>query len=176
VIKRLFELPRKKKYFIKQTDSWFFQQNVFEDKNNSEQTENYEDLLANSKFSLCPSGTGINTIRFFESLSYGSIPVLLADELLLPYYLEIDWSEIIIKYPENNVENLYYFLENIPNDVITKMSNKCVEVFNKFFHPMKMINMISSYINTKYMYNLRDTYFVNRHIYKLPYCLCWHCL
>ena len=44
----------------------------------------YIETLKNSKFSLCPSGTGPNSIRLWESIEYGSIPVVLADTLALP--------------------------------------------------------------------------------------------
>ncbi|MEL7444434.1 MAG: exostosin family protein [Pseudomonadota bacterium] len=40
--------------------------------------------LAASVFSLCPSGSGPNSIRLWESLGMGAIPVIMADTLDLP--------------------------------------------------------------------------------------------
>jgi hypothetical protein len=40
--------------------------------------------LATSRFVLCPRGVASNTIRFFESLMFGRIPVLVSDDAKLP--------------------------------------------------------------------------------------------
>jgi hypothetical protein len=46
-------------------------------------TERYNAVLSNSVFSLCPSGAGVNTLRLWESLAFGSIPVIF-DKLWIP--------------------------------------------------------------------------------------------
>lgn len=44
----------------------------------------FVDVLKRSKFSLCPSGSGPNSIRLWESIGAGAIPVIMADTLELP--------------------------------------------------------------------------------------------
>lgn len=44
----------------------------------------FRQVLNASLFSLCPSGSGPNSIRLWESIAYGAIPVLLADAYLPP--------------------------------------------------------------------------------------------
>jgi hypothetical protein len=44
----------------------------------------FQDSLLTSTFSLCPSGSGPNSIRLWESIGTGSIPVILADTWLPP--------------------------------------------------------------------------------------------
>jgi hypothetical protein len=44
----------------------------------------FQDSLRNSTFSLCPSGSGPNSIRLWESIGAGSIPVILADTYAPP--------------------------------------------------------------------------------------------
>lgn len=44
----------------------------------------FQKILSESIFSLCPSGSGPNSIRLWESIGYGSIPVILADTYLPP--------------------------------------------------------------------------------------------
>ncbi|MBU2963475.1 exostosin family protein [Citreicella sp. C3M06] len=51
------------------------------DKSNSEQ---FRISLAQSVFSLCPSGSGPNSIRLWESLGAGAIPVVMADTYAPP--------------------------------------------------------------------------------------------
>ncbi len=44
----------------------------------------YNRVLSDSRFSLCPQGAGPNTLRFWESIAVGSIPVRFGDPLVLP--------------------------------------------------------------------------------------------
>jgi hypothetical protein len=49
-----------------------------------EETNEYLDAIRQSWFTLCPTGSGPNSIRIFEALALGSIPVVLTKSLRLP--------------------------------------------------------------------------------------------
>lgn len=49
-----------------------------------EASRHFRELLLSSIFSLCPSGSGPNSIRLWESIGAGSIPVILADTYQVP--------------------------------------------------------------------------------------------
>ena len=66
-----------------------------------QKTSAYNDYLLKSVFSLCPSGSGPNSIRLWESLGIGTIPVVLADTLDLPKH---ELMEKAIIQVENRVE------------------------------------------------------------------------
>ena len=51
---------------------------------NEERSAEFRRIMDESVFSLCPSGTGPNSIRLWESLINGSIPVILADTWQAP--------------------------------------------------------------------------------------------
>lgn len=44
----------------------------------------FSEALSRSVFALCPSGSGPNSIRLWEALEAGAIPVILSDHLALP--------------------------------------------------------------------------------------------
>lgn len=81
---------------IVKRDSWHFQRAVYEQQVASKKPEDaqlaaeekmreeYLESLRDSTFTLCPSGSGPNSIRIFESLSVASIPIILTRELALP--------------------------------------------------------------------------------------------
>jgi hypothetical protein len=50
-------------------------------------------------FALCPSGSGPNSIRLWEALGYGAIPVILANHLWLPGDAEL-WQQAALSVPE----------------------------------------------------------------------------
>ena len=54
-----------------------------------------------SRYSLCPSGAGPNSIRLWESLAVGAIPIILADTLELPEHE--DWDKAVLRVPEKDL-------------------------------------------------------------------------
>lgn len=102
---------------------------IINDKNLNKNCINYNKLLLDSRYSLCPSGSGPNSIRLWESLACGSIPVLLADTLDLPY--DIKWDDIIIIIKESEINNIDNILSNISIEEENKRRKLCIEIYNK---------------------------------------------
>jgi hypothetical protein len=66
------------------------------------EAEAYATTLQNSCFALCPSGSGPNSIRLWEALGYGAIPVILSDQLQLPGPTAL-WQAAALIVPETQV-------------------------------------------------------------------------
>jgi glycosyltransferase involved in cell wall biosynthesis len=137
---KIFKLPKKTDtHIINRGTEWHLTPLVYSAKQNKygmmnitpnhmKKTFEYNELLLKSKFTLAPSGSGPNSIRFWEALAVGSIPVLLADTLELPENKL--WDETIIIIKESNIENLDNILRKIPEDEIKERSKKCIELYN----------------------------------------------
>lgn len=137
--KKIFTLKGKdKNTCIINTGGWHFNNVVYSSKQNKEKelnidkdhidkTHNYNQLLLNSRYSLCPSGSGPNSIRFWESLAVGSIPVLLADTLELPY--NIKWEEAIVIIKESDIFKINSILGEISIEKEHSMRQKCIEIY-----------------------------------------------
>jgi len=65
----------------------------------------YRKTLSSSLFTLCPKGLGLSSYRFFEAFHLNTIPVLFADNVILPYENDIDYSKIIIRIPEDKASD-----------------------------------------------------------------------
>lgn len=107
------------KAFIKGRDGWHYAKEVYKEQVKGIQdkatesadhqspqtpkTKEFIDLMKDSAFSLCPSGTGPNSIRLWEALQTASIPVVLADGLLLPGEQEL-WKSACLIVPETHQE------------------------------------------------------------------------
>lgn len=63
----------------------------------------YLTTLADSLTVLCPRGEGTNSIRFFETLAAGRIPILVSDCCLLPYEDQIEYSSCCLKIAEPDI-------------------------------------------------------------------------
>lgn len=139
--KRIFEMKHPDNCYVNHIGNWHFDNVVYNKSQNNEYTLNetdtdrdrtmkYNKLLLNSRYSLCPSGSGPNSIRFWESLAVGSIPILLADTLELPVH-EL-WDKSIIRIPENKLEELPNILSNISDEKENEMRKNCVELYEYY--------------------------------------------
>lgn len=63
-------------FLILDTGAWHFEKS--EDEQNKLRDE-YFDILSNTVYALCPRGTGPATIRMWEAMAYGCIPVFIED-------------------------------------------------------------------------------------------------
>jgi len=133
--------------FIKRRDDWHYEGIVYRNQHttNVGYEIEYKKVLKDSKFSLCPSGSGPNSIRIWESMSYGSIPVILADTLVLPLIKNINWQDYFIIWKEKDLDHLHRHLINFPAEKREKMSNNCIALYNLYFAPNKMHLQIIEY-------------------------------
>ena len=107
-------LSSDKRGVIRSRETWHYQkivyeyqikQNILDDKDLVDQspTSEFKEILKQSVFSLCPSGSGPNSIRLWESIGYGSIPVVLSDTYLPPGDLDL-WESAVVVCPEQSDE------------------------------------------------------------------------
>lgn len=91
-------------------DAWHYQQIVYDHQisGDARQSEglvdqhasaDFRSTLRRSVFSLCPGGTGPNSIRLWESIGLGAIPVVLSDAWQPPGD-EALWKEAVVFVPE----------------------------------------------------------------------------
>lgn len=137
----IFKMKHPENCIVKHTGVWHLNDVVFNEKQNHKlelnidsnfknKTEYFNYLLINSRYTLCPSGSGPNSIRFWESLGAGSIPVLLADTLELPKH-EL-WTKAILKLPENQIQDLPKKLEEITLEQEKQMRENCLIIYKYF--------------------------------------------
>ena len=139
---KIFKIGHPEHTMIKNTKSWHFENIVYGKQvgkwNFSEEEANrnkiklniYNQVVSSSRFSLCPSGTGPNSIRFWESLAFGSIPILLADTLELPPHPL--WDQAIIRLREMYVGDVNTILSNISSEKENSMRKKCLQIYDDF--------------------------------------------
>ena len=145
---KLKDLVKEEKDIVyKLNDKWFYDQvyydkeikkielplEIFEDYNN--RTKEYNRILSDSVFSFCPCGTGPNTIRLWESLSVGTIPVIFGDSWISPQCPDLSWSDFAVIIEEKEINDTVNILRSIPKDKILKMQINTINAY-KFFRQM----------------------------------------
>jgi len=145
--KRIFDIGKTweknniKDVVIINTGEWHFNKDVYggkqnangelmEDDHHKKNTSKYNEYMLKSIFSLCPSGSGPNSIRLWESLGAGSIPIVLADTLDLPKHELMEKSVIRVK--ESDLDTLYERLKNISDEEIKERRVNCLKLYKHF--------------------------------------------
>jgi hypothetical protein len=69
----------------------------------------YAELTKASKFVLCPRGVGVSTLRLFETMRMGRVPVILSDGWVPP--VGPDWDKFSLRVREADFEEIPQLLE-----------------------------------------------------------------
>ncbi len=71
------------------------------------------EAMGASLTTLCPRGTGFNSVRFFETMCMGRVPILISDGCELPLEGEIDWDSLILRIDEGDIDNIGPILKEL---------------------------------------------------------------
>lgn len=111
----------KEKAAIIDTNTWHF---YTDEKIQKINKTNYIELLGDTKFSLCPRGTGPSTIRIWESMAMNSHPIILSDSLKMPLEFFLETKLWTFK-PEKEEQYILNLEEEFNNEEYWKyFSNK----------------------------------------------------
>lgn len=151
---KIKNLKKTNRNLINVKSEWFFHKHVYENqlKNNNyenileNEDLNFQNILKNSKFSLCPSGTGVNSIRIFEALSFGSIPVILSDNIILPSFLLK--ANCLLLFKENNIDKIDTLLNNISLEEVNLMKKNCLNFYKNFIRGDNFVKLINKFFTS----------------------------
>ena len=104
------------------------------------------DLINQSISTLCPRGFGVQSIRFFETLSAGRIPILISDNYSLPLENHINYSDFIWKVDEGKImelpKEIAGLFESHSGTEIIERAKKAREAWQNMFAPPQRLRFI----------------------------------
>jgi hypothetical protein len=113
--------------------------------------EDFKKNILESHFTICNRGVGNFSMRFYQVLSLGRIPVLIDSDMIFPFENEINWDNLIIK--ANNEIELVNKIEKFwtikSNDEIIELELKCKKVFQEYLTPTGFGNKIVPFLISK---------------------------
>lgn len=142
---RLRALSATPRFFIQvNEDKWHFEDVVYRHQvlaepiertyQIDESVESYNQVLSDSIFSLCPSGAGPNTLRLWESLAIGAIPVLMGPAPRLPTGGEIsasDWDRIVLRVSLDEIPFLNEILSRVPLEELRERQQRGMNAYKQ---------------------------------------------
>lgn len=129
---------------IEVTQGWHFERQVYDEQiwgkpaterpEERQATQHYNEVLSESTFSLCPAGAGPNTLRLWESLAVGAVPVLLGPRPRMPLSEgpdAIDWGAIVIQVQDGELAALPERLVRVPPQEVDRRSRAGKAAFTR---------------------------------------------
>ncbi|MEW5773908.1 MAG: class I SAM-dependent methyltransferase [Thermodesulfobacteriota bacterium] len=97
----------------------------------------YVNTLRRSWAGLCPRGMGSSSIRFYEVMCMGRIPVHVSDAYILPFADRIDYASFCLSLPESEAHNagrlLYHMLRKKSREELEAMCRRARQVWEENF-------------------------------------------
>jgi hypothetical protein len=92
-------------------------------------TEDFCRILSKSVFTLCPRGYGQTSFRICESLQYGSIPVYISDQFIIPH--NHDFTEYGVLIDAKDLSELPYILSGYTPEMIKRLQDNGRKIYNE---------------------------------------------
>lgn len=105
------------------------------------QKKEFEDNMNGNLFTLCYRGRGNFSVRFYETLMRGRIPIQINSSSIFPYEDEIDYSDVGIFIEEEDLEttNIEKIVKDYYNsksaDELLQIQKNNRRIYEEYFHP-----------------------------------------
>jgi hypothetical protein len=113
----------------------------------------FEDVTAQSYFSLCPRGYGKTSFRMYEAMEMCSVPVYISDEHWVPFYNKLDWSKfsLLEMATEFDIKRLPNMMRILVNDgAWNEMAAMAKIVYNTCFEYNKLFEVLKGILESDY--------------------------
>lgn len=102
--------------------------------------KNFINNILESDYTLCVRGIGNNSIRFFETLCCGRIPVFVNTDSVLPFDHIIDWKKLCVWVEKKDIDSISdvvsEFHKNISKDEYVKLQGELRQIWIDYLSPL----------------------------------------
>ncbi len=107
--------------------------------------------IIESDYTLCVRGLGNNSVRFFETLCCGRIPVFVNTDSTLPFDNLIDWKSLCVWVEEKDIDRIadavVEFHNNISEKDFIDLQKRLREVWEEYLTPIGFFKRLNFFIN-----------------------------
>ena len=133
------------------THTHIIRENVFRVRNSEyyisdeqHDTHRFCDVVARSIFGLCPRGYGLNSFRIVECMQYGTIPVYISDEFIIPFGIDFEDFGVLIE--EKDAHKIDEILASFTMLQIIEKQNNIKRYYQDYFTYKGSWNTIKEYL------------------------------
>ncbi|XP_311070.6 exostosin-2 [Anopheles gambiae] len=99
----------------------------------------YPALLATGTFCLVARGVRLGQPALLEAMAAGCIPVVMADNYVLPFADLLDWELLAVRLPEANLHTIVPVLRAISAERVAEMQAQIRSVYRRYFASLDRI-------------------------------------
>jgi hypothetical protein len=108
---------------------------------------NYIDNIIDNDYTICVRGIGNNSIRFYETLCCGRIPIFVNTDCILPFEDSIDWKNLCVWVEEKDInrigEIVIDYHNNLSNDEFKMRQVQLRKIWEEYLSPVGFFSKIS---------------------------------
>jgi hypothetical protein len=101
---------------------------------------NYINNIIDNDYTICVRGIGNNSIRFYETLCCGRIPIFVNTDCVLPFEEIIDWKHLCVWVEEKDIyrigEIVKEFHNNLSNEEFKKRQIQLRKIWEEYLSPV----------------------------------------
>ncbi|OGX82227.1 hypothetical protein BEN49_14220 [Hymenobacter coccineus] len=118
---------------------------------NEDFRKKFVENIIESDYTLCVRGLGNNSVRFFETLCCGRIPVFVNTDSTLPFDNLIDWKSLCVWVEEKDIDRIaeavVEFHNNISESDFIDLQKKLRAIWEEYLTPTGFFKRLSFFIN-----------------------------
>lgn len=100
-------------------------------------TVHYNEVLSDSVFALCPEGAGPNTIRLWEALAVGAVPVVVVEKWVWPTIPgdDLAWHDAVVAVRRDEIPGLFdrlRWMRRFEADRVLVLQTNAMEIYRRF--------------------------------------------
>ncbi|KAI5071770.1 hypothetical protein GOP47_0014021 [Adiantum capillus-veneris] len=88
--------------------------------------------LMNSTFGLVPAGRSPSSYRLIETMSTGSIPVLISDNYVKPFEGLIQWHQCALQFPTSEIARILPALRAVSREEMKRRQRYCLFIYEEY--------------------------------------------
>lgn len=108
---------------------------------------NYCRIIHESMFTLCYRGYGANSFRIAEAVQYGSIPVYISDEFIIPPWMDFESFGVLVN--SADVGRIDDILQNIPIEVVLEKQEILSSAYWDYYSYEANLRHIINYLESE---------------------------
>ncbi|XP_055602895.1 exostosin-2 [Uranotaenia lowii] len=119
----------------------------------------YPSVLESSQFCLIARGVRLSQPTLLEALAAGCIPVIMADNLVMPFNEILDWDLASIRIYENNLHSVMAALKSVSPQRIQELRAHGAYFYDRYFSSLEKIVLTAlDELNDRIFPHLSKTY------------------
>ena len=107
--------------------------------------------IQNNMFTLCSRGAGNHSMRLYEVLSMGRIPIQVDTDCVYPFEGKIDWSDHCVMVPEKDINNIGdhvmdFYNSKSSGDLLNMQKNNR-KIWEEYLSPLGFMKNVKEYFH-----------------------------